>query len=302
MMRRQARLRREYLYRKSIEERQRTIQENKAKVKNALDKSHILPSALRKDALLLAEKTDWDDEGGQGIVTHEDDEYRWAGVEDPNIVITTSRDPSAKLKQFAKELKLIFPNSHRINRGSYEMTTLLEWCRSKNVTDFVQVHEHRGQPDTLIISHLPYGPTAMFSLTNVIMRHDIPNMGTMSQQYPHLIFHNFKSRLGQRVVNILKHLFPVPKEDSKRVITFANQDDFISFRHHTYKKEDGKNVVLEEVGPRMEMKLYSIKLGTVENIDAADTEWQLKPFMNTSKKRRYLSDDPGFLTKNATEA
>lgn len=33
-----------------------------------------------------------------------------------------------------------------------------------------------------------------------------------------------------QVSNILKYLFPVPKDDSRRVITFANQDDFISFR------------------------------------------------------------------------
>ena len=32
-------------------------------------------------------------------------------------------------------------------------------------------------------------------------------------------------------MNILKYLFPVPKEDSKRVITFANQEDYISFRY-----------------------------------------------------------------------
>lgn len=31
------------------------------------------------------------------------------------------------------------------------------------------------------------------------MRHDIPNIGTMSEAYPHLIFHNFKTRLGKRV-------------------------------------------------------------------------------------------------------
>jgi len=30
--------------------------------------------------------------------------------------------------------------------------------------------------------------------------------------------------------NILKYLFPVPKEDSRRVVTFANTDDYISFR------------------------------------------------------------------------
>ena len=31
-----------------------------------------------------------------------DDEYAWAGVEDPKIVVTTSHSPSSRLKQFAK--------------------------------------------------------------------------------------------------------------------------------------------------------------------------------------------------------
>ena len=35
---------------------------------------------------------------------------------------------------------------------------------------------------------------------------------------------------SHQVQNILKYLFPVPKEDSKRVVTFANQEDYISFR------------------------------------------------------------------------
>lgn len=34
--------------------------------------------------------------------THMDDEYVWAGVEDPKVVITTSHNPSSRLKQFAK--------------------------------------------------------------------------------------------------------------------------------------------------------------------------------------------------------
>ena len=34
--------------------------------------------------------------------THIDDEYSRAGIMDPKIVITTSRDPSSKLLQFAK--------------------------------------------------------------------------------------------------------------------------------------------------------------------------------------------------------
>ena len=54
-------------------------------------------------------------------------------------------------------------------------------------------------PDGLVVCHLPYGPTASFSISNTIMRHDIPNVGTMSEAFPHLIFHNFKTKLGQRV-------------------------------------------------------------------------------------------------------
>ena len=37
-----------------------------------------------------------------GVTSHIDDEYQLAGVDDPRILITTSRSPSARLKQFAK--------------------------------------------------------------------------------------------------------------------------------------------------------------------------------------------------------
>lgn len=247
MLRRQARLRREYLYRKSLEEKQRTIQEKKDRLRKSLDGNKKIPTDLKNQALNLQKKLDWDDAGpelavsigtetGGGGLTHQDDEYRWAGVEDPKIMITTSRDPSSRLKMFVKELRLIFPNSQRMNRGNYEMNQLIHACRANDVTDFIVVHEHRGIPDTLIVCHLPYGPTAYFTMSDVIMRHDIPDLGSMSEQYPHLVFHNFKTQLGQRVMSILKYLFPVPKEDSKRIITFANHDDYISFRHHNYKR------------------------------------------------------------------
>ena len=36
------------------------------------------------------------------IAGSRDDEYRWAGCEDPKILITTSHSPSAKLKEFSK--------------------------------------------------------------------------------------------------------------------------------------------------------------------------------------------------------
>lgn len=97
--------------------------------------------------------------------SHIDDEYARVGLYEPKIVITTSRDPSSRLLQFAKvrsprsvpdrmlthgpqELRLVFPNSYRINRGNYVMKELVEACRANEVTDLVMIHEHRGIPGT----------------------------------------------------------------------------------------------------------------------------------------------------------
>jgi len=43
-----------------------------------------------------------------GVTSHIDDEYQMAGVDDPRILITTSRSPSARLKQFAKVWLYVF--------------------------------------------------------------------------------------------------------------------------------------------------------------------------------------------------
>ena len=112
--------------------------------------------------------------------------------------------------------------------------------------------------------------------------------GTVSEVYPHLIFHKFSSALGERVSNILKYCFPVPKPESKRVLTFANRADFISFRHHMYRKPAGsKDVVLTEVGPRFDMRCFRIRLGTIDQVDAED-EWVLRPYLNTAQKKDVL--------------
>jgi U3 small nucleolar ribonucleoprotein protein IMP4 len=48
-----------------------------------------------------------------------------------------------------------------------------------------------------------------------------------------------------------------------------------------------KEVTLQEVGPRFEMKLYQLKLGTVD-ITSADNEWIWRPYQNTAKSRQVL--------------
>lgn len=279
------------MYAKSLEAQERQTYERKQQLKDVLATGKKLPTELKKDARDLGRDLALD-EAQADPTTHIDNEYSRAGFQDPKIVITTSRDPSSKLLQFTKELRLVFPNSHRINRGNYVVKELAEACRANEVTDLIVLHEHRGIPDAMIVSHFPHGPTVYFTLNNVALRHDIGTYknSTVSEQYPHLIFENFSSRLGERVRDVLKFLFPVPKEDSKRVMTFANEDDFISFRHHVFVKT-GRQVQLAEVGPRFEMKPYEIRQGTIEQTEA-EREWVLTHYTRTAKKRSVLSGPP----------
>uniref|UniRef100_D6RCI8 IMP4, U3 small nucleolar ribonucleoprotein n=1 Tax=Mus musculus TaxID=10090 RepID=D6RCI8_MOUSE len=66
MLRREARLRREYLYRKAREEAQRSVQEKKERVKRALEENQLIPTELRREALALQGSLEFDDAGGEG--------------------------------------------------------------------------------------------------------------------------------------------------------------------------------------------------------------------------------------------
>lgn len=286
--RRQTRLRREYLYRKSLAGADQAAYEQKRLVKEALASGRPLPTEVRASYDRLKRAVDAEDSKTQEGHSHVDDEYGDAGLADPRVCVTTSRDPSSRLKQFAKEVKLLVPNASRINRGNNRVDELMDSCRQQEFTDVIIVQETRGQPDGLVVCHLPLGPTAFFTLSGAILRHDLdPPAAPMSEAYPHIILNNFNTDLGKRVGNILKCLFPVPRPDAQRIVTFSNENDFISFRHHMYSKAGHDSVTLHEVGPRFEMRLYQIRLGTLEQKEA-DTEYVLRPYQNTATKRQVL--------------
>ena len=223
MLRRQARERREYVYKKALESKQRQLYERKQKIREALASGKPLPPELRgAEAEELARNLSLDAAQAEPM-TSIDDEYSRAGQYDPRILITTSRSPSSRLSQFAKELRLVFPNSTRLNRGGYTMPELAAAARANGMTDMIVVHEHRGVPDAMVVSHFPHGPTVMFTLHNVTLRHEVASHAnsTVSEQYPHLIFDGFGGRLGERVKSALRFLFPVPKDDARRVMTLS---------------------------------------------------------------------------------
>lgn len=192
---------------------------------------------------------------------------------------------------------------------------IIEICGKSGVTDVVEIGggDKEGRPSLMKVIHLPFGPCALFTIRDVVMRSDLTEkVPQMSLALPNLIFHQFTSLVGQRFGSILKHLFPMPEkrrkkgkdltteEASRRVITFANVNDLIVVRHHnwertsTVRKFHGKDPALEsmteagkrelmnrvevrEVGPRFTLEPYKIVRGT--SPDEGDVEWMKASFI-----------------------
>lgn len=72
--------------------------------------------------------------------------------------------------------------------------------------------------------------------------------------------------------------------DSRR---FKNIEDTIEVRHHVFVKTGYQSVELAEVGPRMSMRLFEIRAGTLDNKEG-DVEWHLNQYTRTGRKKDYL--------------
>jgi len=292
MLKAEIRQRKEYLFKKSEEIKKNQIYLKKQRLKKLIEENKPIPNDLKGESDILLKEIEYEDSQTSLPQNILDNEYYTNTYNQQKILVTTSRHPSQRLTQFLQEIRIIIPNSIRVNRGNIVLKDIIKACKQNDFSDLIILHENRGNPDGMIISHMPNGPSVYFGLFNVVLRHDIDDdIEKVSQSFPHLIFNGFNSKLGERIVEILKNLFPIPKKDGNRVLTFSNNDDFISFRHHNFEKKKKFNgefeVNLEEIGPRFEMRPYQILLGTVDQPDS-NKEWVLRPFMRTAKNKKNL--------------
>jgi U3 small nucleolar ribonucleoprotein protein IMP4 len=200
MIRKQARERRDYLYRRALTLRDAELASKRASLKASLASGKPLSKDVADDETLRADFK-YDESRADRTVEEESCAYS-----------------SSRLGTFAKEIRLLLPTAVRLNRGNLILSNLVDSAKGSGLSDIVLLHEHRGTPTALTVSHFPHGPTASFSLHNVVLRADIPNSarGTVSESYPHLIFEGFETKLGKRVEKVLKHLFP-PREASAKI-------------------------------------------------------------------------------------
>eukprot|EP00341_Mesodinium_pulex_P004471 CAMPEP_0116918262 /NCGR_PEP_ID=MMETSP0467-20121206/19659_1 /TAXON_ID=283647 /ORGANISM="Mesodinium pulex, Strain SPMC105" /LENGTH=93 /DNA_ID=CAMNT_0004595563 /DNA_START=252 /DNA_END=533 /DNA_ORIENTATION=+ len=92
-------------------------------LRKALEDQKSIPKGIRGDAKNLLKSLQAEDEETKNL-KKEIDEYEEVGLINPKIMLTTSREPSQRLGCFVKELKLVFPDAIRVNRGNVGLSDI----------------------------------------------------------------------------------------------------------------------------------------------------------------------------------
>jgi len=193
----------------------------------------------------------------------------------PKIAITSSQNPNLKTRLFMKELARIFPNSEVFLRRNATVKKMVEQSIEKGYSDIIVINEHQKEPSSLLLSHLPTGPTFFFRLSSVQLTKQIKrDWREITSHLPECVVSNFTTRIGVMVGRLFCSLFNQhPNFKGRRVVTFHNQRDYIFFRHHLYEfKKNGEKAALRELGPRFTLKLKSIQKGTFDS-KTGEYEW-----------------------------
>lgn len=208
---------------------------------------------------------------------------------EPQILLTTSIKHTGAIFKFMRELKETIPNSYFYYRKKANLKGIIEIAKEKGFTDVVVVYERLRKPYSMVISHLPDGPTCEFKIFNPIYHDEIEGSGKSNNHSPEMIFKNFNSKVGFRLSRILNGLFPhTPHIEGRQVVTFHNQRDYIFFRHHRFIFDDDfTKCNLQEIGPRFTLRLLSIQRGTFDN-QFGEYEFYYKNKMGVRRRKFHL--------------
>jgi ribosome production factor 1 len=207
----------------------------------------------------------------------------------PKIMMTTSLGPHKNVFEFLKELKSSIPNLFYYERKKFRLKSIIEWAKKREFTDVMVVCEKKGKPHSMIISHLPNGPTATFKMSGTQIQKEIQHYGNPTEHAPQLVLNNFDTRVGYRIGRMIASLFPQrPEYEGRQVVTFHNQRDFIFFRRHRFEfTKDGQRANLQEIGPRFTLKLLSLQHGTFDML-FGKYEFSYAPKMGLNRKKFYM--------------
>lgn len=270
----------------------RARRESREKERKQLkDKAPAKEIPKTKERLRHADVTMIEDSEDAEILKDEaDDEFAnfFKGRKNPKVLVTTGERPSFHTKQFVKEMLWLIPNSIYRPRKSYTLKEITQFCINREFTDLIVITDRLKQPYNLIMSHLPEGPTATFRVSNFLAHSQLEDPAPRTEHYPELIFKNFDTRLGRRIARMLECLFPSSRDYAGRAVaTFHNQRDYIFLRTHRYIFDSLEAARLQEMGPRMTLRLLSLQSGTFDT-QFGEFEWFRKKEHDSDKLEWYL--------------
>ena len=246
------------------------------------------------------------DEDAAAAAAHDEFSPYFSGARPPRLMLTTTASPKARTFALLADILEVLPAATYYRRGGASMARLAAAAAKREFTHLLVLNEGPRGADSLLVAHLPCGPTARFRLTSVRLARNIPGHGrAVAGVSPELVLAGFTTRLGARVGRLLASLFPpAPAFKARQVATFHAQRDFIFFRHHRYIFEadaakakrqagvreaavtaaggDGAAVRdalppgvcarLQELGPRFTLRLSALYKGLLAG-PGAETEW-----------------------------
>jgi ribosome production factor 1 len=120
-----------------------------------------------KDETIITDAEDDEIKGEQNI-----DEFSkyFEGVTTPRILMTTNRRPRGKIFDFMKEIKASIPGCEYYERKNFQIRGVIKEAIKQGFTDLMLFYEKNGIPHSVILSHLPDGPTANFRVSSVKLR------------------------------------------------------------------------------------------------------------------------------------
>lgn len=107
------------------------------------------------------------------------------------MLLTTSRKPSGKMISAMRDMLTVFPKATYYARGGYEIKEIIKYATKRGFTDLVVFHEDRKELNSLLVSHLPEGPTALYKITSYVPIKKIKGHGRATTHKPELVLNNF---------------------------------------------------------------------------------------------------------------
>jgi len=85
------------------------------------------------------------------------------------ILLTTSDHPSAGMFDFIGDLLRMLPNATYYKRQGLELKKMCKWGTKNEFTHCMVINENRKEVNGLVLIYLPYGPTAHFRISNLVL-------------------------------------------------------------------------------------------------------------------------------------